>query len=257
MPDSEGLEQKEVPAPKRAKVKGDLTVVLDDGEVEVHSVILVLASPVFEKMLSSDMQEGSGSQIRLPGKLKAEFTEFYNALQLCTMNRLTPENAISLTCWAEEYQVSPLKTKCEDFLVSSVPVNASSLEHAIMYNLQRRTAQCLATMMGDLPKYVDQLVVLASANGLEHMRGLWPSICQRAGIPKFEMPPMDALRMMWPFLAAAVHHRVPATAWEDFKKKAPGITSELFSVLPRTGKADEIGKNFLVEQFKRHRIMTL
>ena len=44
------------PVAKRAKSDPDLKVVTDDGEMMVHSLILTLASPVFEKMLSSSMQ---------------------------------------------------------------------------------------------------------------------------------------------------------------------------------------------------------
>jgi len=127
------------PAPKRAKIKTDLTVCLDDGEVEVHSIIVMMASPVFEKMLSSHMQEGSGNHIRLPGKKMGEFIAFRNALQFCTMEPFTPETVIFLSCWAEEYQVGALKAKCEDYLVSSVPVDGASLKHAITHSMEKRT----------------------------------------------------------------------------------------------------------------------
>ena len=57
-------------------------------ELEVHSVILELASPVFASMLSSAMKEGTGDSIHLPGKCKSELESFYKALQLCTMEEM-------------------------------------------------------------------------------------------------------------------------------------------------------------------------
>ena len=56
------------PTAKRRKVAGDLKVVVDDGELEVHSFIIASSSAVFEAMLESGMREGSAKEIQLPGK---------------------------------------------------------------------------------------------------------------------------------------------------------------------------------------------
>ena len=90
----------------------DLTIKLDDGEFQVHSVILEMASPVFQ-MLNSDMQEGSGTSIRLR-KCKAELESFYKSLQLCSME---PDHAAILVKWADEYKVEALRARCESFLL--------------------------------------------------------------------------------------------------------------------------------------------
>ena len=132
--------------PKRPKIQTDVKIVVGDGEVSVHSVILILASPVFEKMLSSCMHEGSATEITLPGKKRSEFVTFYKALQLYSMEPLTEDSAVFLSCWADEYQIEALKTKCEEYLVSSVPVDSSSLKHAMTYGMHKRVTQCVDTM---------------------------------------------------------------------------------------------------------------
>ena len=94
--------------PKHPKTETGVKIIADDGEVAVHSLILILASPVFEKMLSSCMQEGSATEIKFPGKKQSEFVTFYESLQLHSMEPLTADRAIFFSCWADEYQIEAL-----------------------------------------------------------------------------------------------------------------------------------------------------
>ena len=169
------------PPSKRARAGPDLKIILDDGELEVHALILELASPVFASMLCSDMKEGSENLVRLPGKIKTEFQTFYKALQLYSMEALTPSTALSLATWADEYQVEALKSKCDDFLISQ-PVDAIALQHAVKYRLEKRTRQCLNEMKANIECHVDDLKVLTGSR--EHLKEIWPLICSKAGFPK-------------------------------------------------------------------------
>lgn len=89
----------------------------DDGNtVNCHSLILVLASPVFREMLTKD--DGTVlSSLPLPGKLAAEFRVFIEALQPASLRfeALSDEGTYVTLCeWAHEFEVAALKTLCED-----------------------------------------------------------------------------------------------------------------------------------------------
>ena len=72
---------------KRAKTAGsytldtDLNIIVDDETVHVHSIVLMLASPVFLQMLKSDMGEASQRRINLMGNLKDQFKVFWDAVK--------------------------------------------------------------------------------------------------------------------------------------------------------------------------------
>eukprot|EP00435_Cladocopium_sp_Y103_P031367 s2029_g7.t3 len=220
-------------AADRPRVGTDLKIIVDDGELEVHSVILELASPVFASMLSSAMKEGTGDgTIQLPGKCKSELESFYKALQLCTMEEMpgfqlsryflmiTPAMAVFLSKWADEYQIQALTEKCEQILVSQ-PVDGAALQHAVKYNLPRRRAQCIGTMQRNIEKYIDNLSVLTSRECEEHLKALWPQMVKAAGLPDgTALPPVEHLKSMWPFLAQAVHLQVKAVNYAQLRAEA-------------------------------------
>ena len=59
----------------------DLNIIVDDETVHVHSIVLMLASPVFLQMLKSDMGEASQRRINLMGNLKDQFKVFWDAVK--------------------------------------------------------------------------------------------------------------------------------------------------------------------------------
>ena len=63
----------EEPATKRLRTGRVLTVVVDDGELEVHSAILERASPVFAGMLNSTMKEAMTQDSNYRAKAKASW----------------------------------------------------------------------------------------------------------------------------------------------------------------------------------------
>ena len=64
-------------------------------------------------MLNTSMSEGLQKQVKLPGKQKDEFAEFWGILQPMISTELTKDNVAFLTRWADEYQVETLRTRCE------------------------------------------------------------------------------------------------------------------------------------------------
>lgn len=210
----------ESPAKRPKLADPDLKIVVDDGELDVHSLLLQLASPVFASMLNSQMQEGMTNRISLPGKTKGELEVFYKSLQVSTEEALTLESATCLVKWADEYQIENLKAKCEQFLLKQ-PVNAQGLQLAVKYGLSRRIMQCLNSFKKDLVKHVDGMVVLTGREGEEYMKELWPLVVRRAGL-ELPIPDVVHLPVIWPFLSAAVKGKVGleqlATMQVDYKR---------------------------------------
>ena len=60
----------------------DLIIIVDDGTIHVHSIVLMLAKPVFLQMLTSGMSEASQRRINLMmGNLKDQFKVFWDAVK--------------------------------------------------------------------------------------------------------------------------------------------------------------------------------
>ena len=241
------------PAAKRARAGPDLKIVVDDGEFEVRSQILELASPVFANMLNSAMKEGSGTSIKLPGKNKSELETFYNSLHICTMKPLTKENAKFLAQWADEYQVDALKNQCEEFLMEHLPADAFGFQHAVKCNLKKRTQQCLDVMKEKLEDHVNDLRVLVGRECQEHLAHLWPLILQKADLQDFPMPSPDHLETMWPFLAQAV---AQTCRIENLTSDMRTWPVELFNILPGgRDRPDQKAQTFLVNRLKAHGLL--
>lgn len=191
---------------KRPKIADlDLKIVVDDGELDVHSLLLQLASPVFRSMLNSEMQEGMANCISLPGKTKGELETFYKSLEISTQDPVTPITPESVTClvkWADEYQVENLTVKCEHFLLTQ-PVDAQGLQLAVKYGLRKRTMQCVNQFKQDLVKHVDDIAVLTGREGEEYMKELWPLLMEQAAL-ELPLPDTAHLPVIWPFLSTAV-----------------------------------------------------
>eukprot|EP00438_Fugacium_kawagutii_P012815 Skav200468 [mRNA] locus=scaffold5182:5222:5716:- [translate_table: standard] len=78
----------------------------------------MLASPVFEKMLTQDMVEKKSGRIELPGKCPKEFKVLLRFLQPITGRRqsITDKNVDFLVQWCDEYCIDSLKDECIEFI---------------------------------------------------------------------------------------------------------------------------------------------
>ncbi|OLQ03231.1 hypothetical protein AK812_SmicGene13846 [Symbiodinium microadriaticum] len=241
------MASEEQPA-KRPRAAPDLTIAVDDGELEVHSIILELASPVFAGMLNSDMKEGQGRKIYLPGKCKSELEAFYKALQLCTMAPLTLESAAILTRWADEYQVQALKDKCEAFLIWKAPVDGPALQFAAKYGLHKRIKQCLSAMKSKVQEHIQDLHVLTTKECQEYLPEFWPVICSQTGVV-IDMPPAEHVASMWPFLVEAVRCKQQVTQLERVRRDLSSLPLDLYHTLPASNRADARGRDFVFQVF--------
>lgn len=85
-----------------------------DGEVEVHTQVLRIASPVFDAMFSSGMMEVNTKRINIEVASKNDFVSFYHCLlpgASCAQH-VTPENVDGILELSNYYQVQFLKDAC-------------------------------------------------------------------------------------------------------------------------------------------------
>ena len=105
----------------KRSLDADLKVILDDGEVMVHSVILSVASKVFHTMLTSGLSEEVTWTITLPGKKKDTFQLMYNMLHSETGVPLTLDNAFDIAMIAHEYEIKSLFATALTRIHTNVP----------------------------------------------------------------------------------------------------------------------------------------
>lgn len=94
----------------------DLVLQVGDREFHVHRAVLILSSPVFESMLSSNFKEKFAKEIRLPGKNPTEIEQFLQGIYPDEDLWIFKGNCLSLLKLSPEYQVSRLKKRCEEYL---------------------------------------------------------------------------------------------------------------------------------------------
>jgi len=200
------------PAAKRPRVSSasgfsadtDLQVVVEDEVFHVHSLVLMLVSPVFKNMLCGNLVESQEGKITLHEKDKEEFRVFLTAIMPASTFELTAANVEFLVRWTDEYQVEGLKTKCEEFLMTEEPASVASLEFASKFHLERLQKRCSEEIKRDVKKYMDELIRLGPKLSAEVLEELWPCLCQAAAVDPSEMPPVEQVRNMWPFVVNSI-----------------------------------------------------
>ena len=99
----------------------DVAVVVEDERLHVHRAVLSIASPVFEKMFTSEFQEKDKNEISLPGKSSTEIKELLLMIYpLASEKQITKENCYFLVKLAHEYQIDAIVQKCEDYIVAKL-----------------------------------------------------------------------------------------------------------------------------------------
>ena len=99
----------------------DVVLVVEGEKFHVHRAVLVLCSPFFEKMLTSDFQEKEKKEIPLRGKKANEVKELlqviYPTVERKPPDEIKEENCHYLLSLAHEYQMAAITQRCEDFIV--------------------------------------------------------------------------------------------------------------------------------------------
>ena len=97
--------------------KGSNLILLVQGrKFHVHRDVLILCSPVFEAMLSSNFKEKSVNEIPLPGKVADEIVQLLEAIYPDRKFPVTKENCSLLLRLSHEYQIGVLWADCENYV---------------------------------------------------------------------------------------------------------------------------------------------
>merc|ERR1712137_1396916 len=130
---------------------------------EVHSQLLMLASPVFKAMLEADMNEADDGLMRLPGKCKAEFEAVYAFIGTLQEAPAIEFGSIPMLLrWADEYDIEKLRTACERELMKHEP-SIDILQSAVQHGLADCRAKCIDTITFDLPSHIGALEAVVDA----------------------------------------------------------------------------------------------
>lgn len=124
-------------------------VVLDFGidSMPANSVLLRLASPVFNRMLRSGMKEAQQSIIKVDVASKEEFTIFYELLvpMAWSTDKVTKTNVDSLLAISDYYQVEIIKQRCENYLLRCAPTGSRLLQ-AHKHGLTSQYERCIGAL---------------------------------------------------------------------------------------------------------------
>ena len=121
-----------------------------------------------------------------------------------TNTKITEENVVLLTRWADEYQVELLRTSCEEFLMKSVPVDVEQWAFVCTHNIPRRAEQCGAYIKEHLGSFLGALQALGDQIPDMMLQSIWPGICEIAGATITGTPQTNTLSIVWPFILAMV-----------------------------------------------------
>ena len=94
----------------------DLVLKVEHTVFHVHRAVLMVSSPVFETMLSSDFKEKSAKVIQLPGKNPAEIEQLLQCIYPDQDLWIFKGNCLSLLKLSTEYQIDRVKMRCEEYL---------------------------------------------------------------------------------------------------------------------------------------------
>ena len=195
----------EAPAKRpRFSMDHDLEILVEGEVVPVFSQIIMDASPVFARMLTSGLQECEEGRVLIRDKKKAEFELFVKHID-SRAPPITGETAPTLARWADEYQVKGLKRRCEDFFMT-LPPGVGALRQALDYSMVRRRDQCMAYIVNEenIGNHAEQLSQFADEPAV--MQQLWPAIFKAVRLnPPAEPITEDLTKSaLWPIVVRAL-----------------------------------------------------
>ena len=125
--------------------------IMFDGSEEplmISEAVLMLASPVFKKMLDHDMMEKKSRSILLSGKDREEFEVLLSFLMPVTsrLQTITVENVDFLLRLSNEYCIDPIKQECIEF-VKKQPPSVERVLQAYTYGIDDYLKKCTITLI--------------------------------------------------------------------------------------------------------------
>lgn len=184
----------------------DLKVDVDGTLFEVHSQLLMLASPVFKAMLEADMNEADDGLMRLPGKCKAEFEAVYAFIGTLQEAPAIEFGSIPMLLrWADEYDIEKLRTACERELMKHEP-SIDILQSAVQHGLADCRAKCIDTITSDLPSHIGALEAVVDDPAV--MQHVLPALFNATNVLGQDVAAKRmtcaSVKTLWPFVRATV-----------------------------------------------------
>jgi hypothetical protein len=118
-----------------------VTLVLEGHKLYVHKEILAMWSPVFRSMFTRDFKERDAKEVELPGKKVDDFVELLHCMYP-PIKPITDSNVDNLLPLAEEYQITEVKKKCEEYPLTK-PGSMALLVTAQAYGLTNLLGKCI------------------------------------------------------------------------------------------------------------------
>ncbi|XP_053408974.1 BTB and MATH domain-containing protein 38-like [Mercenaria mercenaria] len=140
--------------------KEDLTLLVENKKLYVSKAVLGLVSPVFDRMIQSEFKEGHQTEIELPDKKLDDVKEFLRCIYPNMENDVSEKKFYTILSLADEYQVTSLKTKCEDLLMKFLEKNSPICEVYKVLNVASRY---------HITKLMEEGLELASRRSLEDL----------------------------------------------------------------------------------------
>lgn len=109
---------------------GDVTVVLRDGEIHTHRILLILRSQVFRLMFEQDMVARRNSAVTILDVSKRTFEQFLIFLGTDHVD-ITEQDAVELLHLAVMYMVPKLARQCYAYLASNAKLTRLMGRHSI------------------------------------------------------------------------------------------------------------------------------
>ncbi|XP_025111501.1 BTB and MATH domain-containing protein 38-like [Pomacea canaliculata] len=95
----------------------DVTLVVENQKLYVHKALLILHSPVFEKMLTGDFKEKELKEIPLPGKRYSVMVELMKQIYPGDVTDLVKDETLEdLLQLADEYAVQQVFANCTQYI---------------------------------------------------------------------------------------------------------------------------------------------
>ena len=134
----------------------NLVLVVEGRKFYVHRDVLIVCSPVFEAMLSSDFKEKSALEIPLPEKKAEEIEQLLKAIYPDREFSITKENCFFLLALSFEYHINVLTARCENF-ISTWYKNDMTLDEAMeLIVLSQKYPLNDETVQGCMKSFVSQ-----------------------------------------------------------------------------------------------------
>ena len=132
----------------------NLILLVEGRRFHVHRDVLIVCSPVFEAMLSSNFKEKSANEIPLPGKVADEMQQLLEAIYPDRKFSITKENCFLLLRLSNEYQIELLKAECENYVNAWCEKDMTIEEAMKVIVLSQRCPLGEQTVQGCMKRFV-------------------------------------------------------------------------------------------------------